>query len=213
MTRLRKPSHCYFIEWKTETSIDDIFSNKDTVHKCTKKDPKQISGYEPFFTFDDQYYCHCVKVVQIQSFLVRIFPYLDWIQKFTEEISVFSPNTGKYGPGKLRIWTLFMKSVAMEEPTRLPFSLFLFFFFFFEKQSVAFWLVIRYSSYWSSSPEMFCKKGALRIFAKSTAKHLSQSLRPANLLKNRLWHRWFPVNFGNTFFYRVPLMAASVPNI
>ena len=55
--------------------------------------------------------------------------------------------------------------------------------FFFEKQSVAFWLVIRYSSYWSSSPEMFCKKGALRIFAKSTAKHLSQSLRPANLLE------------------------------
>ena len=130
MTRLRKPSHCYFIEWKTETSIDDIFSNKDTVHKCTKKDPKQISSYEPFFTFDDQYYCHCVKIAQIQSFLVRIFPYLDWIQKFTEEISVFSPNTGKYGPGKLRIWTLFMKSVAMEEPTRLPFSLFLFFFFF-----------------------------------------------------------------------------------
>ena len=53
------------------------------------------------------------------------------------------------------------------------FSLFPFFFFFFEKQSVAIWLVIRYSSYLSSSPEMFCKKGALRIFAKSKAKHLS----------------------------------------
>ena len=56
----------------------------------------------------------------------------------------------------------------------------------------------------SSRPEVFCKKGALRNFAKLTGKHLCQSLffnkvaglRPATLLKKRLWHRWFPVNFA-----------------
>ena len=40
------------------------------------------------------------------------------------------------------------------------------------------------------------------------------SLRPANLLKKRLWHRCFPVNFAKFirthFFYRTPLVAASV---
>ena len=43
---------------------------------------------------------HCMKIVQIRSFLwsvfSRIFP-----------LSVFSLNAGKYGPEKLRIWTLF----------------------------------------------------------------------------------------------------------
>ena len=54
----------------------------------------------------------------------------------------------------------------------------------------------------NSRPEMFCKKGVLRNFAKFIGKHLCQSLffnkvadfRPATLLKNRLWHRCFPVN-------------------
>ena len=53
-------------------------------------------------------------------------------------------------------------------------------------------------------PEVFCKKGALRNFAKFTGKHLCQSLffnkvaglRPATLLKRRLWHSRFPVNFA-----------------
>ena len=39
-------------------------------------------------------------------------------------------------------------------------------------------------------------------------------LRSATLLKKRLWHRCFPVDFGkitkNTFFYRTPPVAASV---
>ena len=39
--------------------------------------------------------------------LVRIFPYSDWIRRDVEYLSVFSPNTGKYGPKKLRICTLF----------------------------------------------------------------------------------------------------------
>ena len=47
----------------------------------------------------------------------------------------------------------------------------------------------------SSRPEVFNKKGVLRNFAKFTGKHLCQSLLPATLLKKRLWHRCFPVNF------------------
>ena len=35
-----------------------------------------------------------------EFFLVRIFPYLDWIPGFVKLISVFSPNAGKYGPKK-----------------------------------------------------------------------------------------------------------------
>ena len=47
--------------------------------------------------------------------------------------------------------------------------------------------------------DVFCKKGALRNFAKFTRKHLCQSLffnkvaglRPATLLKKKLRHRCF----------------------
>ena len=59
-------------------------------------------------------------------------------------------------------------------------------------------------------PEVFCKKGVLQTFAKFTGKHLCQSLffnnveglMPAKLLKRRLWHRCFPVNFAK--FWRTP---------
>ena len=50
---------------------------------------------------------------------------------------------------------------------------------------------------------MFCKKGVLRNFVKFTWKHMCQNLffnkvaglSPATLLKKKLWHRCFPVNF------------------
>ena len=65
----------------------------------------------------------------------------------------------------------------------------------------------------SSRSEVFCKKDLLRNFAKFTGKHLM----PATLLKKRLWHRCFPVNFceisKKTFFHRTPLAAASNGNI
>ena len=62
----------------------------------------------------------------------------------------------------------------------------------------------------SSRPEVFCKKGVLRNFAKFTGKHLWRSLffnkvpglTPATLLAKRLWHRCFPVNFVK--FLRTP---------
>ena len=35
-----------------------------------------------------------------EFFLNRIFSHLDWIRRGTEYLSIFSPNTRKYGPGK-----------------------------------------------------------------------------------------------------------------
>ena len=69
---------------------------------------------------------------------------------------------------------------------------------------------------WSSHWMCSVRKGVLRNFAKFTGKHLCQSLffnkvaglRPAVLLKKRLWHRCFPVNlakFVRTVFERTPL--------
>ena len=62
----------------------------------------------------------------------------------------------------------------------------------------------------SSLPKLFCEKGVLKNFAKFTGKHVCQSLffnevadlRPATLLKKRLWRRFFPVNFAK--FFRTP---------
>ena len=53
-------------------------------------------------------------------------------------------------------------------------------------------LVTVYNQYRSSPPEVFCKKGVLRNFAKFKGKYL----QAATLLKKRLWHRYFPVNFA-----------------
>ena len=58
-----------------------------------------------------------------------------------------------------------------------------------------------------SRPKVFCKKGVLKNFSKFTGKHLCQSLRPATLLKKRLWHRYFPVNFAK--FVRTPFLQNS----
>ena len=79
----------------------------------------------------------------------------------------------------------------------------------------------QFKQYWyihrSSRPEVFCKKGVPRTFAKFTGKQLCQSLflnkvaglrpatRPATLLKKRLWHRCFPVNF--TKFLRTSFLT------
>ena len=62
----------------------------------------------------------------------------------------------------------------------------------------------------SSRSEVFFKKGVFKNFAKFTGKHLCQSLfvnkisglRPATLLKKKLWHKSFPVNFMK--FLRTP---------
>ena len=66
-----------------------------------------------------------------------------------------------------------------------------------------------------SRPEVFCEKGVVRNFAKFTGKHLCQAfflnkvagLRPqlATLLKESLWHTYFPVNFAK--FLRTPFLT------
>ena len=64
-------------------------------------------------------------------------------------------------------------------------------------------LYFRYRNNRSSHPRCSVKKGVLRNFTKFTGKHLCQSLffnkvavlSPATLLKKRLWHRCFPLNF------------------
>ena len=64
------------------------------------------------------------------------------------------------------------------------------------------------SSHWRSS----LRKGAFKNLAKYTGKHLLQSLffnevtgfKPTTLLKKRLWHRCFPVNFSK--FLKTPFL-------
>ena len=64
---------------------------------------------------------------------------------------------------------------------------------------------------------MFGKKSVLRNFEKFTEKHLYQSLffnkvaglRPATLLKKRLWHRYCPVNFAKLL--RTPFLIEDLP--
>ena len=67
----------------------------------------------------------------------------------------------------------------------------------------------------SSRQEVFCKKGVLENFAKFIGKQLCQSLffnkvaglRSAFLLRKRLWHRCFPVNFAK--FLRTPFLQKT----
>ena len=64
----------------------------------------------------------------------------------------------------------------------------------------------------SSHERYSVRKGVLRNFAKFTGKQLCQSLffnkvaglMPATLLKKRLWHSCFPVNFAK--FLRTPFL-------
>ena len=61
--------------------------------------------------------------------------------------------------------------------------------------------------------QVFCRKGIPRNFAKFTGKRLCQSLffnkvaglKAAILLKKRLWHKCFPVNFAK--FLRTPVFT------
>ena len=72
---------------------------------------------------------------------------------------------------------------------------------------------IQYLIHRSSHQKSSLKKGVLRNFTKFTGNHLCQGLffnkvaglRPTTLLKIRLWHRCFPVNFAK--FLRTPLLT------
>ena len=71
--------------------------------------------------------------------------------------------------------------------------------------------------YRSSRRRCSIRKGVLRNFGKVIGKCLCQSLyfnkaRPATLLKQRLWHRCFPMNFAKlprTLFFAVQIWATA----
>ena len=79
-----------------------------------------------------------------------------------------------------------------------------------------FLIVSHFSSDISSHPEVFYKKSNRENFAKFTRNPLCQSFVfskvASTLLKKRLWHRCFPVNFAKflrtPFFYRTPQVGA-----
>ena len=73
----------------------------------------------------------------------------------------------------------------------------------------------------SSRPDVFYEKGVLRNFAKFTGKHLCQSLffnkvagAAYHFIKKKTLAQVFFCEFceisKNTFFYRTPLVAASI---
>ena len=99
--------------------------------------------------------------------------------------------------------TTWQQSKEFHKPARIAAKFFLitsnFHFFYHEKKDM---LIISYlthqiqlnsferSLHGSSRLEVFCKKGALKNCAKFTEKQQCQTL-----LKKKLWHRCFPVNF------------------
>ena len=83
--------------------------------KCLKE--FQLHLWFPYITCDmatrTSIVPHCEKGVRIWSFLVRTFPHSDWITRFTKYISIFSPNSGKYGPEKIPMRTLFTQCLFL----------------------------------------------------------------------------------------------------
>ena len=65
--------------------------------------------------------CSCTcslrqKCPNAELFLVRIFLYSDWIRRFTPQISVFSTNTGKYGPEITPYLRTFYAALLLHSP-------------------------------------------------------------------------------------------------
>ena len=82
--------------WKTSLPHrTSVFRNR---YKCLK-----LLSYLQGFSSASFYFGHEVtvwKVSKYGGFSGLYFPYLDWMRKFTEWISVFSLNTERYGPEK-----------------------------------------------------------------------------------------------------------------
>ena len=64
------------------------------------------------------------------------------------------------------------------------------------------------AKYRNSRPAVFCKKGALKNFAKFTGKYLCQSLFKKETLTQVFFCEFCEI-FKNIYFYRTPLVAAS----
>ena len=98
----------------------------------------------------------------------------------------------------MKVFTLV---VIMNEAFRIPYvvKVYLLLISYFLKKTINGLAIFR-----SSHQRCFMKKGVLKNFAKFTEKHLYQSLlfnkaanlRPATLVKKRLWHRCFLIDFA-----------------
>ena len=86
-----------------------------------------------------------------------------------------------------------------------PYDIQTFFFHYKLQADILFWPIsVHITSVGQKQPpEVFCKKGVLKNFAKFTGKStcarvsflIKLTYRPAILLKKKHWHRCFPVNF------------------
>ena len=84
-------------------------------------------------------------------------------------------------------------------------------FVFYSFLNCSVFILFKFGGIWKKwPPEIFTKKRVVKSFAKFTGKHLCRR-RPETLLRKRIWHRYFPVNFTkfskNIFFiehFQVP---------
>ena len=115
-------------------------------------------------------------------------------ERYCVSLSIFSPNAGKYGTEKTPYLDTFHTVLGLINPFHTT-GLFLYFIKISENQKL-------------KTSENFQKQspgGALKNFSKFKGKHLCQSLLILlTLLKKRLWHRCFPVNFDK--FLRTPFL-------
>ena len=88
--------------------------------KCTYKSFIHVNNYKTqlnnnFNSSSNNFkiIIHCVKIVRIRSYSCPHFPHLNWIRRDTPYHSIFSPNTGYYGPDQLRIRTIFTQWLTL----------------------------------------------------------------------------------------------------
>ena len=98
-------------DYEIQKSNDSIWLSNQQ-QKTTKfgKIVKHLLFTFPFLQNNHCQNCHIPKKAtkgsmrekcqNTEFFLAHIFPHSDWIRRDTEHLSVFSPNTGKYGPEK-----------------------------------------------------------------------------------------------------------------
>ena len=84
--------------------------NKESFKDCLRRSYSGVSAK----VFKD----HCVKSAKYGVFSGPYFPAFGLNTErygVSPYLSVFSPNAGKYGPEKIRIWTLFTQWMFAEE--------------------------------------------------------------------------------------------------
>ena len=132
---------------------------------------KRVKHLRWSFCKNSRKYVHCGKSIHTQSFSVPCFP-------------VFSPNTGKYGPEKLRIWTLFTHSELRN--------------IYVEKQNADTWF---YMVLLHIKSELLKQVNSLLFFSSS----FDQSLNPV-LQK----YPWWRLNIVSLSFWRVSMLIISL---